>query len=43
VNPPPSVALMVKLKAPAWVGVPLSTPVLGFNDRPAGSTPALTP
>ena len=34
-----SVTLMLKLKMPDAVGVPLITPVAGFNTRPAGSAP----
>ena len=37
-----SVAVMLKPKLPATVGVPLSAPVLALSVRPAGSAPALT-
>ena len=35
------VALMVTMKVPNTVGVPLTTPVLVFTDRPAGRPVAL--
>ena len=31
-----SVSVRVKLEVPSAVGVPLTTPVAGFSDRPAG-------
>ncbi len=34
-----SCTLMVNENVPAWVGVPLRTPVLGASVRPAGSVP----
>ena len=37
-----SVALMVTLKVPAAVGVPLISPVEGLSVRPGGRLPALT-
>jgi hypothetical protein len=37
VHPPKPVAVIVKLDVPLSVGVPLRTPVAGFNDRPGGS------
>jgi len=35
-----SMIFTVKVEAPGVVGVPLSTPVLAFNDNPGGSVPA---
>jgi hypothetical protein len=37
-----SVTLMVKLKLPAVVGVPLICPVAEFSARPVGKAPAVT-
>ena len=37
-----SIAFIVKLNAPAVVGVPLITPVEAFNVNPAGNAPAET-
>ena len=37
-----SLAVTVKLLVAAVVGVPEITPVPGFNERPAGSVPAVT-
>ena len=34
-----SVATAVKTSGPAVVGVPVTAPVAGFSDKPAGSTP----
>jgi hypothetical protein len=39
---PESVAVIVKLDAPAVVGVPLMTPLPVFSDNPPGSAPAVT-
>ena len=38
---PESVAVTVKLEAPALVGVPVIAPVPEFSDKPAGSAPAV--
>ena len=40
--PIPSVAVTVKLLVAAEVGVPEIRPVPAFNDKPAGSVPAVT-
>src|SRR5204862_3260279 len=39
---PPSLTLTWKVESPACVGVPESSPVEGFRDRPAGSEPEFT-
>lgn len=36
------VAEIVKVELPATVGVPLTTPVVAFKFKPAGSVPAVT-
>src|SRR5450759_108800 len=40
--PPALVALMVKVKMPAAVGVPLMMPVADAKESPAGSAPLVT-
>jgi hypothetical protein len=39
--PVESVAVTVKLKVPAEVGVPVTAPVAGFRVRPPGRAPAV--
>ena len=42
VRPLLSLTVTVKLKTPAWVGVPPIMPVEEFNARPGGSEPTVT-
>ena len=42
VEPVPGVAEIVNVELPAAVGVPLTTPVVAFKLKPAGSVPTVT-